>query len=90
MRDDIHGLEIGLTRGTCRQGQRPSALPAGWTVRDHLCKDIGDNTLVFGQRFRDRGFKGGRIDDLYFFTRAVTPLEVAQLADGHSLADALA
>src|SRR5581483_3839597 len=59
-------------------------------VRDRLYKDIGQQPLVFGQRFRDRGFKGGRIDDLSLFSRAITPLEVAQLYDGRSLADALA
>ena len=59
-------------------------------VRDHLYKGIGQHTLVFGQRFRDRGFKGGRIDDLALFTRSITPIEVAQLYDGHSLAGALA
>ncbi|HLK58067.1 MAG TPA: DUF1549 domain-containing protein, partial [Chthonomonadaceae bacterium] len=59
-------------------------------VRDHMVKGTGEHTLVLGQRFRDRGFKGGRIDDLAIFTRDITPLEVAQLYDGHSLADALA
>jgi hypothetical protein len=58
-------------------------------VRDRLYKGTGQHTLVFGQRFRDRGFKGGRIDDLNIFTRDLTALEVAQLFDGHSLADAL-
>ena len=59
-------------------------------ARDRMVKGIGQHTLVFGQRFRDRGFKGGRIDDLAIFARDITPLEVAQLFDGHSLADALA
>jgi hypothetical protein len=59
-------------------------------LRDKICKDTEQNTLVFGQRFRDRGFKGGRIDDLTIFTRDLTPLEIAQLHDGHSLAAALA
>jgi hypothetical protein len=55
-------------------------------VRDRLTKGIGQHTLVFGQRFRDRGFKGGRIDDLSIFARDLTSLEVAQLRDGRSLA----
>jgi hypothetical protein len=59
-------------------------------LRDRLYKGTGQHTLVFGQRFRDRGFKGGRIDDLFIFARALTPPEVAQLGDGRSLADALA
>lgn len=28
---DVHDVEVGLAAGTCRQGQRPSAFPAGWT-----------------------------------------------------------
>jgi hypothetical protein len=59
-------------------------------VRDHMVKGTGTHNLVFGQRFRDKGFKGGRIDDLTIFNRDITPLEVAQLHDGHSLADAIA
>lgn len=59
-------------------------------VRDKMLKGIGEHTLVFGQRFRDRGFKGGRIADLAIFNRAITALEVAQLYDNHSLTDALA
>ncbi len=43
----------------------------------------------FGQRFRDLGFKGGKIDEVTFADRALDPLEVAQLFDGHSLTDAL-
>jgi hypothetical protein len=66
---------------------KPAALDV---VRDHLYKSIGEQTLVFGQRFRDRGFKGGRIDELAIFTRALTTLEVAQLADGRALEAALA
>lgn len=59
-------------------------------VRDRLTKETGRHMLVFGQRFRDRGFKGGEIDEPAIFSRDVTPLEVAQLVDGHSLPDALA
>ena len=62
-------------------------------VRDHLFKNItggGATTLDIGQRFRDRGFKNGLVDELKVFRRRLTPLEVAQLCDGHSLQDALA
>ena len=59
-------------------------------VRDRLWKGIGQHTLTFGQRFRDRGFQGGAIDELSIFSRALTPLETAQLVDGARLADALA
>jgi hypothetical protein len=55
----------------------PAALEV---IRDRIYKGIGQHTLVFGQRFRDRGFKGGRIDELHLFTRDLTGLEVAELA----------
>ncbi len=61
-------------------------------VRDHLTKSIrggGNDHLTVGQRFRDRGFKNGSVDEIKVFDRALTPLEVAQLHDGHSLVDAV-
>jgi len=66
---------------------RPAALEI---LRDRLQKGTGVHTLTFGQRFRDRGFKGGLLDDVALFERALTPLEVAHLHDGRSLAAALA
>lgn len=42
----------------------------------------------FGQRFRDAGFKGGKLDDVTFANRVLSPLEVAQLCDGKSLSSA--
>ncbi|MCL4202914.1 MAG: DUF1553 domain-containing protein [Pirellulaceae bacterium] len=57
-------------------------------VRDHLVKDItggGANELTVGQRFRDRGFKDGKVDELQVYQRCLTPIEAAQLADGKSL-----
>ena len=44
---------------------------------------------AFGQRFRDLGFKGGKLDDLAFANRSLSDVEVAQLYNGHSLEDAL-
>jgi hypothetical protein len=47
-------------------------------VRDALTKDIrggGGDNISLGERFRDRGFKGGLIDDFRVFTRALTPVE---------------
>lgn len=41
-------------------------------VRDHLTQDItggGGDTIALGERFRDRGFKGGLIDDFRVFSR---------------------
>jgi len=60
--------------------------PAGLEVlRDHLWKDFtygGDEpNLAIGHRFRDNGFKDGRVDELRIFNRALTPLEVAYLSN---------
>jgi hypothetical protein len=69
---------------------RPAAVEV---VRDHLVKDItggGGDELTFGQRFRDRGFIGGMIDEVKVADRLLTPLEVAHLHDGTALADAAA
>ena len=52
-------------------------------IRDHLTKDItggGGDTIALGERFRDRGFKGGLIDDLRVFTRELTPAEVLSVS----------
>ena len=59
-------------------------------MRDRLYKDItyskarGDMLdrapLAIGARFRDSGFKHGRIDDLRIFDVALTPAEVETLA----------
>jgi hypothetical protein len=54
-------------------------------VRDHLSKGIGEHTLIIGQRFRDRGFKGGRVDDIAIFSRVLSPLERMALASGAPL-----
>ena len=59
-------------------------------LRDRMVKGTGVHTLTFGQRFRDKGFKGGRIDELSIFSRALTGLEVAHLFDGRSLTTAMA
>jgi hypothetical protein len=62
-------------------------------VRDHLTKNItggGNDQITVGQRFRDRGFKNGLVDEIKVFDRALTPLEVAQVADQTSLSQALA
>ncbi|WP_414661484.1 DUF1553 domain-containing protein [Horticoccus sp. 23ND18S-11] len=51
-------------------------------IRDHLTKDItggGGDTIALGERFRDRGFKGGLVDDLRVFGRELTRLEVREL-----------
>jgi hypothetical protein len=51
-------------------------------IRDHLTKDItggGGDTIALGERFRDRGFKDGWVDELRVFGRAVTPLEAREM-----------
>ena len=58
-------------------------------IRDHLTKNItggGNDHLTVGQRFRDRGFKNGLVDEIKVFECELTPLEVAQVADGKTLA----
>lgn len=71
-------------------------------VRDCLTKHIigGDGVdgarafdLSFGQRFRDRGFKGGAIDEIKVYTRHLCDLELRAIpvydASPESLADVL-
>jgi hypothetical protein len=53
-------------------------LAASETVKDSLTRDItggGGDNISLGERFRDRGFKGGAIDDFRVFSRMLTPLE---------------
>ena len=54
-------------------------------VRDHLTKTItggGNDQITIGQRFRDRGFKNGLVDEIKVFDRALTALEVARVFEG--------
>ncbi|MDA0932860.1 MAG: DUF1553 domain-containing protein [Planctomycetota bacterium] len=51
-------------------------------VRDKLRKNItggGASALTIGQRFRDNGLRGGSVDDLRVFARALAPLEVREV-----------
>ena len=53
-------------------------------VRDNLYKNItggGGDNITIGQRFRDRGFTGGSVDEFRVFNRELTPIEVRQLFD---------
>ncbi len=62
-------------------------------IRDQLAKNItggGGDTLAVGERFRDRGFRDGLIDDLRIFTRALAPLEIRELHTPGELARAVA
>ena len=47
-------------------------------IEDCLTRDItggGGDNITLGERFRDRGFKGGAMDDFRVFARTLTPLE---------------
>jgi hypothetical protein len=61
-------------------------------VRDGLKKDIAydgsEPDLAIGFRFRDSGFKDGNIDEVRIFNRALTPIEIAQVAGQNELAEA--
>jgi hypothetical protein len=63
-------------------------------VRDNLWKDItyegGEPELTLGHRFRDNGFKGGLVDELKVFRRALTAVEVAEAAGKVSWSNVLA
>lgn len=53
------------------------------TIRDQLTKQItggGGDHITIGERFRDRGFTQGLVDEFRVFERQLTPAEVAHLA----------
>jgi hypothetical protein len=53
-------------------------------IKDALTKDItggGGDNISLGERFRDRGFKGGMIDEFRVFNRELTPLEALATED---------
>jgi len=63
-------------------------------LRDRMHKSAmvrahGAGHLTLGQRFRDRGFKDGQIDEFRVYDRALTRLEVENLHDGQALEAAL-
>jgi mono/diheme cytochrome c family protein len=55
-----------------------------------LAHSSGGTGPTFGERFRSVGLKGGMIDELKVFNRALSTIEVAQLHDDKALADAIA
>lgn len=64
-------------------------------LREGMLKNVmvnahGNGHFTLGARFRDRGFGGGRIDHLMIHDRALTSLEVGELAGRGSLTAALA
>lgn len=53
-------------------------------VKDNLSREItggGGDNIALGERFRDRGFKGGMIDDFRVFHKRLSPLEVLTMYD---------
>ena len=61
-------------------------------IQDNLYKNItggGGDHITIGERFRDRGFTHGLVDEFQVFNRRLTDLEIAQLFDGKSLAEAI-
>ena len=61
-------------------------------VRDQLTKNItggGGDQITIGERFRDHGFEQGQVDEFRVYERQLTDIEVAQLCDQQSLAQAL-
>jgi len=61
-------------------------------VRDNLYKNItggGGDNINIGERFRDKGFAKGQVDDFKVFERELTPLEVQHLFTGQAASEAL-
>ena len=62
-------------------------------VKDALTKDItggGGDNIALGERFRDRGFKGGAIDEFRVFHRELSTLEALATKDEAAAAAVLA
>ena len=60
---------------------RPAAVDI---IMDHLTRDItggGHDTISLGERMRDRGFKGGAVDDFRVFDRELTAFEARAAHD---------
>jgi len=52
-------------------------------------KDKETQVITLGQRFRDRGFKNGMVDELKIYDRELTLAEAEQTCDGTALNDLL-
>lgn len=69
-----------------------SILNAVGVIKDDLSKEItggGGDNIALGERFRDRGFKGGQIDSMQVFGRELSSLEAGALVDEESAIDRL-
>lgn len=59
-------------------------------VQDTLYKGLtggGGDNITIGERFRDRGFTNGLVDEFDVFSRQLTPIEIEHLFDGVALKD---
>ncbi|MEM0897972.1 MAG: DUF1549 domain-containing protein, partial [Verrucomicrobiota bacterium] len=59
-------------------------------IRDNLSREIrggGADNITIGQRFRDRGFTNGRVDDFIVFDRELSELEIRELHSPGSTSD---
>ena len=59
-------------------------------LRDHLrqsitSSNINEISLTLGARFRESGFKDGRIADLHVFKSALSEIEIAMLYHGEKM-----
>lgn len=62
-------------------------------IKDKLTKEItggGGDTIALAERFRDRGFKGGSIDELRVYGRQLSPLDALALFDPEAASAAIA
>ena len=62
-------------------------------VRDNLTREItggGGDHIRIGERMRDHGFKGGLVDDFRVFDRAISALEIRELAKQGTIEAAIA
>jgi hypothetical protein len=53
-------------------------------IKDSLTREItggGGDNITLGERFRDRGFTGGAVDDLRVFDTVITPLAALAIYD---------
>lgn len=61
-------------------------------LKDNLSRDIGPvgkDSIVLGERMRDRGFKKGLVDEVRVFSRELTKLEIATLYDEQRIKELL-
>jgi mono/diheme cytochrome c family protein len=60
-------------------------------VRDNLTKNSGSGEgFKFGERIRDSGLRGGAVDEIHLFTRAISLLEIRALHQSKPLAELIA